>query len=105
MSHSGDHSVNPQDEEEQGVVQSESQKRTRGPTTCKTITEKKLFKIEFKKDGCPTGENRAHYSTWCSLFAKRKADIRAASWRAFSKETKQEWWEMVKVMSPFQYFF
>jgi hypothetical protein len=69
------------------------------------MSEKKIFKISFKKNGCPTGENKGTYSNWCSHFAKRKADIRAKSWKAFSKETKQEWWEMVKVMSPFQYFF
>ena len=70
---------------------------------CASTSEKKEFEIQFTKDGCAKGPNRANYANWVNNFVKFKADIRIESWDKIKDETKAEWWEIikVKVLAPY----
>jgi len=75
----------------------QTRRRKRGPTMCASKSEKKEFEIQFTKDGCAKGPNRANYANWVNNFVKQKADIRIESWDKIKDEKKAEWWEIIKV--------
>ena len=82
---------------EEEVPQAQKERRKRGPTMCTSTSEAKELSIEFTEDGRAKGPNRIKYSNWCSTFVKQKADIRIESWLKIDDETKDEWWNIVKV--------
>ena len=94
---------------EEEVSQARPEKRKRGPTMCKKITEQKeILPIEFHKNGCATGDNRAKYSNFCASTVKKHASILVERWDQFDqKKDKDQWWNIVKVkyLTILFYFF
>jgi hypothetical protein len=84
---------------EEEVSPARPEKRKRGPTMCKKITEQnEILPIEFRKNGCAKGENRAKYSNFCAVTVKKNASILVERWDKFDdKKDKDQWWNIVKV--------
>jgi len=81
---------------EEAPPKSCGEKRTRGPNTCRNITNKKL-KIHFNRNGVPYGPMAKDYGNHVNLLAKQRVPITLASWANLDKLDRDKLWAEIKV--------